>query len=156
MQTFTFIFIFMVVFTTAIQLWLSLKQAKHVMAHRHSVPDEFSDKITLEEHQKAADYTVAKGKFGRLQLFLGIVVLFLWTLGGGLEWIDSLWRGAEWGALATGVAVLISFSLISSLIDLPISLYNTFVLEEKFGFNKMTNKLFILDSIKALVLTFAI
>lgn len=156
MQTFTFIFIFMVVFTTAVQLWLSLKQAKHVMAHRHSVPDEFSDKLTLEEHQKAADYTVAKGKFGRLQLFLGIVVLFLWTLGGGLEWIDSLWRGAEWGALATGVAVLISFSLISSLIDLPVSLYNTFVLEEKFGFNKTTLKVFFVDMLKGAALSVVI
>ena len=146
----------MVVFTTAVQLWLSLKQAKHVMAHRHSVPDEFSDKLTLEEHQKAADYTVAKGKFGRLQLFLGIVVLFLWTLGGGLEWIDSLWRGAEWGALATGVAVLISFSLISSLIDLPVSLYNTFVLEEKFGFNKTTLKVFFVDMLKGAALSVVI
>ena len=156
MHTFTFLFIVMVVVTTGIQLWLSLRQAKHVTVHRPSVPDEFRDKITLEEHQKAADYTVAKGKFGRMQLLLGTVILFLWTLGGGLEWIDSLWRGAEWGALVTGVAVLISFSLISSLVDLPISLYNTFILEEKFGFNKTTLKVFFVDMLKGAALSLII
>lgn len=156
MHTFTFLFIIMVVVTTGIQLWLSLRQAKHVTVHRPSVPDEFRDKITLEEHQKAADYTVAKGKFGRMQLLLGTVILFLWTLGGGLEWIDSLWRGAEWGALVTGVAVLISFSLISSLVDLPISLYNTFILEEKFGFNKTTLKVFFVDMLKGAALSLII
>jgi len=156
MHTFTFLFIIMVVVTTGIQLWLSLRQAKHVTVHRPSVPDEFRDKITLEEHQKAADYTVAKGKFGRMQLLLGTVILFLWTLGGGLEWVDSLWRGAEWGALVTGVAVLISFSLISSLVDLPISLYNTFILEEKFGFNKTTLKVFFVDMLKGAALSLII
>ena len=156
MHTFTFLFIVMVVVTTGIQLWLSLRQAKHVTVHRPSVPDEFRDKITLEEHQKAADYTVAKGKFGRMQLLLGTVILFLWTLGGGLEWVDSLWRGAEWGALVTGVAVLISFSLISSLVDLPISLYNTFILEEKFGFNKTTLKVFFVDMLKGAALSLII
>jgi len=138
MHTFTFIFIFAVVVTLGVQLFLSLKQAKYVVAHRSAVPQEFADKITLEEHQKAADYTVAKGKFGRFQLLIGTIILFLWTLGGGLEWIDTLWRGSNWGMLATGVAVLISFSLISGIVDLPVSLYKTFVLEEKFGFNKTT------------------
>ncbi len=156
MHIFTFIFIFMVVATVGMQLWLSLRQAKHVADHRGAVPDEFADKITLEEHQKAADYTQAKGNFGRIELLLGTVILFLWTLGGGLEWLDNLWRGANWGPLTTGVAVIISFSLISSLIDLPSSLYNTFVIEEKFGFNKTTLKTFFVDMLKGAALSMVI
>ena len=111
MHIFTWIFIFAVIITAGVQLWLSLRQAKHVGDHRSAVPAEFADKVTLEEHQKAADYTKVKGSFGRLQLLIGTVVLFLWTLGGGLNWLDQLWRTADWGPLATGVAVLISFSL---------------------------------------------
>lgn len=142
----------MVVATTGMQLWLSLRQSKHVAAHRASVPEEFADKISLEEHQKAADYTQAKGDFGRVELLLGAVILFLWTLGGGLNWLDSLVRSFEWGPLTTGVAVIIGFSLISSLIDIPSSLYNTFVIEEKFGFNKSTLKIFFIDLLKGAAL----
>ena len=156
MQTFTFLFILMVLVTTGMQLWLSLRQAKHVKQHRPAVPEEFADKITLEEHQKAADYTEAKGKFGRLNLLVGAVVLFLWTLGGGLEWLDSFWRGVSWGPLATGVAVLLSFSVVSSLIDIPSSLYSTFVIEEKFGFNKTTIKVFFIDMVKGTLLSLVI
>jgi len=156
MHIFTWLFIFAVVITTGVQLWLSLRQAKHVSDHRPAVPAEFADKVTLEEHQKAADYTKVKGNFGRLQLLLGTVVLFLWTLGGGLNWLDQLWRSADWGPLATGVAVLISFSLISSLIDLPSSLYSTFNIEERFGFNKSTLKTFFVDMLKGAALSLVI
>ncbi len=156
MHTFTFIFILFVVVTAGIQLWLSLRQAKHVANHRAAVPDEFSDKITLDEHQKAADYTKTKGNFGRIELLLGTVILFLWTLGGGLEWLDNLWQGTNWGPLATGVAVLLSFSVISSLIDIPSSLYSTFVIEEEFGFNKTSIKTFFVDMAKGTALSLVI
>jgi len=156
MHIFTWLFIFAVVITTGVQLWLSLRQAKHVADHRSAVPAEFTDKVTLEEHQKAADYTKVKGNFGRLQLLLGTVVLFLWTLGGGLNWLDQLWRTAEWGPLVTGVAVLISFSVISGLIDVPSSLYSTFNIEERFGFNKSTLKTFFIDMIKGTALSMVI
>ena len=156
MNTFTLLFILMVFVTLAVQLWLSFRQAKHVSEHRPSVPEEFADKVTLEEHQKAADYTLTKGKFGRLQLVIGTVVLFIWTLFGGLEWLDQSWREANWGPLATGVAVLLSFTLISSLVDIPASLYNTFVIEEKFGFNKTSLKTFIIDMLKGTALSLVI
>lgn len=156
MHTFTYIFILMVVVTMGMQLWLSFRQAAHVSKHRAAVPEEFQDKITLEEHQKAADYTLTKGKFGRLQLFIGTAVLFIWTLLGGLEWLDQLWREANWGPLATGVAVLLSFTLISSLVDIPASLYSTFVIEEKFGFNKTTLKTFFVDMFKGTALSLII
>ena len=156
MQTFTLLFIFMVLVTTGMQLWLSLRQEKHVKDHRSAVPDEFTDKVTLDEHQKAADYTQTKGQYGRFDLLLGAVVLFLWTFGGGLESLDNLWRGASWGPLATGVAVLLSFSMISSMLDIPSSLYNTFVIEEKFGFNKTTLKVYFIDMLKGTALSLVI
>jgi len=146
----------MVVATTGVQIWLSLRNAKHVADHRAAVPEEFADKITLSEHQKAADYTLSKGSFGRFGLLLSTIVLFLWTLGGGLSWLDNIVRSFEWSPLITGVAVIIGFSIISSLIDLPTSLYNTFVLEEKFGFNKSTLKVFFVDMLKGAALSIII
>lgn len=156
MHTFTFIFLALLIITTGVQLWLSLRNAKHVAQHRSAVPEEFADKITLEEHQKAADYTRTKGSFGRFNLILGAVVLLLWTLGGGLEILDNAIRSFSWGPLTTGVAVIIGFSLISSIIDIPTSLYSTFVIEEKFGFNKSTIKVFIIDMLKGAALSVVI
>nr|CAA6830658.1 MAG: Peptidase M48 [uncultured Thiotrichaceae bacterium] len=152
MQTFTIIFFVFLVITTLLQLWLSLRQKQHVSQHRAVVPEAFEGKITLDEHQKAADYTLEKGNFGRIELALGFVVLLVWTLGGGLNWLDQLWRGFEWGPLWTGTAVILSMTLISGIIDLPASLYRTFVLEEKFGFNKMTLKTLAVDTVKGVVL----
>lgn len=152
MQTFTLIFLVFLFASTLVQIWLSLRQKQSVQSHRASVPEAFIDKVSLAEHQKAADYTLAKGKFGRIQLILGIVVLLAWTLGGGLEWLDQAWRSAGWGPLLTGTAVILSMTFISSLIDLPSSLYSTFVLEERFGFNKTTLKIFVVDMLKGTAL----
>ena len=156
MQTFTLIFIFFLIISTGMQLWLSLRQARHVAQHRSTVPEEFSDKITLQEHQKAADYTRAKGSFGRFNLLLSAAILLLWTFGGGLNWLDTVIRSFEWSPLTTGVAVIIAFSLISSLIDIPSSVYSTFVIEEKFGFNKLTAKVFTIDMLKGAALSVVI
>ncbi len=152
MQTFTVVFLAFLLASALVQLWLSLRQKQHVSQHRSRVPTAFSDKITLQEHQKAADYTLAKGNFGRIELMLGFVVLLVWTLGGGLEWLDQIWRSAGWGPLLTGTAVILSMMLIGSVIDMPASLYRTFVLEEKFGFNKTNMKTFVIDLLKGTAL----
>ncbi len=156
MHTFTLIFILLLIITTSMQLWLSLRQAKHVAQHRSAVPKEFAETITLEEHQKAADYTRAKGNFGRFGLLLSAVILLLWTFGGGLNWLDTIVRSFEWSPLMTGVAVIITFSLISSIIDIPSSLYSAFVIEEKFGFNTLTAKVFFMDMLKGAALSVVI
>ncbi len=156
MNTYTWIFIIPFVITLAMQLWLSFRQSSNVKKYRGAVPEEFADKVTLEEHQKAADYTVAKGRFGRLELVLSSVILLLWTLGGGLNLLDQWLRSFGWGDLATGVALILSFTLISSLIDIPASLYRNFVLEEKFGFNKLTLKTFFVDLLKNMILSLVI
>lgn len=152
MQSFTLIFLVFLFASTGVQIWLSLRQKQAVQSHRSAVPAAFIDKVSLAEHQKAADYTLAKGKFGRIQMLLGVIVLLAWTLGGGLDWLDQAWRSLGWGALWTGTAVILSMTFISSLIDLPSSLYSTFVLEERFGFNKTTFKIFVVDMLKGTAL----
>ncbi|MFN3786292.1 MAG: M48 family metallopeptidase, partial [Thiothrix sp.] len=153
MQTFTIIFLAVLFTTTLLQLYLSLRQQRHVSRHRAKVPAPFAGKIGLHEHQKAADYTLAKGRVERVAIVLGLVMLLAWTLGGGLEWLDQQWRSLGWNALYTGTAVLISLVLIGSLLDLPLSLYRTFVLEARFGFNKMTPTTFVTDMLKGAALT---
>ena len=156
MHTYTWIFILPFIITLGLQLWLSFRQGAHVNKHRSAVPDEFAGKISLEEHQKAADYTVAKGGFGRIELLLGSILLLLWTLGGGLNLLDQWLRTFNLGDITTGVAVILSFTLISSLVDIPASLYSNFVIEEKFGFNKLTIKTFFVDLLKNTALSLVI
>lgn len=156
MQTFTWIFLLFLVASTLTQLYLSLRQRNYVAAHRQAVPAAFSDKISLAEHQKAADYTIAKGQLGRLELGIGLLILLGWTLGGGFNALDQFWRSFGWSELLTGTAVIISLLLISSLLDVPLSLYRTFVLEKKFGFNKMTTKTFWVDLLKGMGLSLAL
>ena len=156
MQTFTYIFLGFLLASTLVQLYLSLRQKAYVSQHRAAVPAPFADKITLTEHQKAADYTLAKGGLGRLESGIGLVLLLLWTLGGGLNWLDQFWRGFGWGELLTGAAVIISFSMIGSLLDIPASLYRTFVLEQRFGFNNMTAQTFVTDLLKGTALALVI
>jgi len=131
-----------------LKFWLSSRQIRHVAQHRGQVPAAFAQTITLAAHQKAADYTVAKARVGLVEMALGAVVLLGWTLLGGLsvlnQWLAP-WLGA---GLVQQLALLACFALISGLIDLPLSLYQTFVLEEQFGFNKTTFKLWLLDMVK--------
>ncbi|MEN9501302.1 MAG: hypothetical protein RI964_587 [Pseudomonadota bacterium] len=156
MQSFTYIFLGFLVASTVVQLYLSLRQKAHVSLHRSAVPSPFTDKITLAEHQKAADYTLAKGDFGRIESGIGLVLLLLWTLGGGLDVLDQFWRGFGWGELATGTAVIVSFLVLGSLLDIPAGWYRTFVLEQRFGFNKMTPAMFISDLLKSTALALVI
>ncbi|HRJ51499.1 MAG TPA: M48 family metallopeptidase [Candidatus Thiothrix moscowensis] len=156
MHTFTYLFLAFLLASTLVQVYLSLRQKQHVSQHRSAVPDPFAGKVTLAEHQKAADYTLAKGSVGRIDLLLGLVILLVWTLGGGLDWLDKLWRSMGWSELYTGTAVIISLMLIGSLLEIPVSLYRTFVLEERFGFNKMTPVMFVTDLLKGTALTLLI
>lgn len=156
MNTFTPIFLLALFIATAIQLWLSLRQVRHVRGHRSTVPPAFADKVTLTEHQKAADYTVAKQYFGWIEIAAGVVILLAWTLGGGLNWIDQLWRSTGYSNLLTGTLVIISVMLISAAMDIPASLYRTFVLEARFGFNQSTPAVFMADLLKGLLLTLLI
>lgn len=151
-HNFTLLFLAMLGISTLMRLYLSQRQINHVAKNRANVPDSFSDNITLEDHQKAADYTTTKVKFGRLPLFYEIILLLAWTLGGGLEWLDHNILTLELSPILTGITVILVYTFISSLLDLPFSIYNTFVIEEKFGFNRTTIKTFIVDMVKGSVL----
>jgi len=148
MHTFTLIFLAMLALSTLMRVYLSQRQISHIASHRNQVPAAFAENISLEDHQIAADYTTAKVKFGRLPLFYEIALLLIWTLGGGLNWLDQMLSQYELGPIFTGIAVILLYTFISSLLDLPFSLYSTFVIEEKFGFNRTTFKTFVVDMVK--------
>jgi len=152
LHVFTLLFLAMLLISTLIRLYLSQRQINHVGDHRAKVPESFADNISLEDHQKAADYTTAKVRFGRLPLIYEVLLLLIWTLGGGLDWLDRNIIALELSPILTGISVILIFTIISSLLDLPFSIYNTFVIEEKFGFNRTTIKTFIIDMIKGSVL----
>lgn len=152
MHTFTLIFLTFLIASIITKIWLSHRQVSHIKAHRERVPDAFAEKISLEDHRKAADYSVAKLGFGRIMLAWETLWLLLWTLGGGISWIDGWWQLQDLSELWTGIAVIATLVVITSLLDMPFSLYSTFVIEEKFGFNKTTLKIWLSDRAKGAVL----
>lgn len=153
---FTWLFLAFLLFSFGFGTFLSWRHMTHVRAHRDAVPAEFQDAISLESHQKAADYTIARKQLGLIESFFDAGLLLTLTLGGGLfliyEFASGLVSGSYWLGLATFGALM----LVSSLISTPFDLYRTFVIEAKFGFNKMTWKLYLLDTAKGLLLSAAI
>jgi STE24 endopeptidase len=135
-----------------VKFWLLTRQNRHVALHRHSVPDDFQGSITLAEHQKAADYTLAKSKMAMIDLCLETVLLVAWTLLGGLDWLNRFWLTTLGAGLQQELALMLSFMLIGGLLSLPLSWYQTFVIEERFGFNQSTLSLWLSDLVKGLVL----
>ncbi len=150
-NAFTLIFLIATFAYVITLLWLNIRQGKAVAASFDAVPGEFDANITLAEHQKAAKYTQAKLQVNHAEVVFSTIVLLIWTLGGGLNWLDGVWQ-AQTSSLYTGVGFIVSLMLIGSVIDLPFSLYRTFVLEQKFGFNKTDAKTFIGDLLKGLLL----
>ncbi len=132
-----------------LKFWLSSRQIRHVAQHRANVPEAFASTITLASHQKAADYTLAKARLGLLEMTLGAAILLGWTLLGGLSWLNHIVLAWFESGMAQQLVLLLAFVAIGSVIELPVSLYQTFVLEERFGFNKMTLKLWLIDLVKS-------
>ncbi len=138
-----------------LRLWLIRRQIAHVHAHRPRVPEQFAERIALPAHQKAADYCITRSHFGRLTLAVETGLLLGLTLGGGLQWLHGFWS-LRLDGLGYGVALIFSVMLISALVDLPLAFYRQFVIEEKFGFNRMTPKLFLIDLLKEALLAVCI
>lgn len=153
MSLFTSIFILFLVASTLCRLWLSLRQTRHVSAHRAQVPAPFTRQISLEDHQKAADYTNAKAQLGRMETVYDALLLVGWTVGGGIALMQSLVDTTGLTGLFSGVAMIIAVLILSSLLSLPFSIAQTFGIEARFGFNRSTAALFIADMLKGLVLT---
>jgi STE24 endopeptidase len=153
MSAFSLLFATALLISLGTRFWLSTRQARHVAAHRDTVPDAFAATVPLAAHQKAADYTLARGRLGMLAMSVGAAVLLGWTLLGGLDALNVAVREAvepRFGALAYQLALVAAFAAISGLLDLPFELYRTFRLEQRFGFNRMTWRLYLADSLKGL------
>ncbi|CAM3494920.1 M48 family metallopeptidase [Polaromonas hydrogenivorans] len=149
---FTALFSALLVLGLVTKFYLATRQIRHVAQHRNKVPAAFASTITLQSHQKAADYTIAKTRLGMLEMAFAAAVLLGWTLLGGLDTLNqALMRSglADYGSLLPQLVLLAAFGLISGLLDLPFALYKTFRLEERFGFNKMTFKLWLADLVKS-------
>lgn len=152
MNTFSIIFLSVLAIGTSLQFWLGWRQIKSVQNHQNVVPQAFSKKISLKDHQRAAAYTLTKTYFGQLMIFIDALLLLGWTLGGGLEFLDQSWRSLGGTSWWTGIVVVMNVMLLSSLLSLPASLYSTFRIEAQFGFNRSTVKLFVIDFVKSLIL----
>jgi STE24 endopeptidase len=152
----TWLFLAALAAATATQLWLARRQIRYVWAHRHAVPEMFADAISLTSHQKAADYTVAKARVEIVEVALGAVALLALTLGGLIDWFGAQWsRVFEPQGIAHGVSLCASVAVLLAALGLPFSIYRTFVLESRFGFNRMTPRLFVVDLIKQAILAAA-
>jgi STE24 endopeptidase len=138
-----------------VQFWLATRQMRHVAAHRERVPPAFAATVTPGAHRKAADYTLAKGRFGMVQTAIGGTVLVGWTLLGGLDALSGLLHATvlpQWGPMAYQLALIAVFVLIGGLIELPFDAWSTFRIEQQFGFNRMTLRMWVVDMLKGVAL----
>jgi len=149
--TLSLAFAVMLIASMLVKFWLATRQMRHVVAHRGRVPSAFAGRISLQAHQRAADYTLAKGRLGLLSMALAAAVLLGWTLLGGLDTLNVTLRDAlqpRFGAMSYQLALLAAFALISGVLDLPLDVVATFRLEQRYGFNRMTWRLYVLDLLK--------
>ena len=145
------IFAMALLLSLAAKFWLATRQMRHVAAHSQQVPAAFAGAVTLQSHRRAAGYTLAKGRFGLLATAFGTLVLLGWTLLGGLDALNQALLGAvqpRFGDMAYQLTLLAAFALVGGLLELPLELYSTFRIEQRFGFNRITPKLFAIDLLK--------
>jgi STE24 endopeptidase len=156
MNSFTLAFVIALGAATGAKLWLSARQRRHVRAHRDSVPASFAARVPLAQHRKAADYTDAAARLEMAEAVFQCALALVWTLGGALNVVDARWRAVELGPVATGVCVILTVLLANAILHLPFSVYRTFVIEQRFGFNHTRPALFVTDYLKSGALTLMI
>ena len=140
----------------ALKYWLNARQVRHVARHRSAVPVDYADTVSLADHQKAADYTLAKARLSLLGMALDAALLLGWTLLGGLDALNQLLLGWMAPGLNQQLALVLGFALVGGLIGLPLSLVQTFGVEQRFGFNKVTPALWLSDLVKGVLLGLAL
>jgi STE24 endopeptidase len=149
---FSILFVTALAVTTFIQLWLASRHLGHIAANRTEVPVAFRDRIDLEAHQKAADYTSARTRLAMLETLFEALVVLGFTLGGGIQWLAAFSQHTFSSAIPQGIALIASALLVSGILEAPFNLYRTFAIEARFGFNKMTLMLYVADALKGLML----
>ncbi len=155
-MTFTLIFLAALALSAATRCWLALRHIRHIRAHRDSVPAEFADRVSLESHRKAADYSIAKTRLGHLGILVETALLLAFTLGGGIEALSGWWVGLLGRGLWQGAALILSVFALSAVMELPLGYYRAFGIDARFGFNKMTVALFFTDLAKQVLLGLAV
>ena len=156
MTAWTVLFLAIVTGGLALQLWLARRQGACIRAHADRVPEAFADRISLADHRRAADYSLARLAVGRWDLLLSATVLLGWTLGGGLDALARSLAAVGLDGIWHGVALILGLILIGGLIELPLSIWRTFGIEQRFGFNRNTPLGFVRDKALGLVLTLAL
>ena len=150
--TFTLVFTSLLVINLLIKFWLANRQMRHVAMHRAAVPEAFASVIDIAAHQKAADYTLTKLRLGHWDLALDSAMLVMWTLLGGLGFLDHVLLDLIGPGMWQQIGLVVCFILISALVSLPLSYIQTFHIEQSFGFNRMTLGLWLSDMLKGLLL----
>jgi STE24 endopeptidase len=145
---FSVLFVFFFMLTLVLRYWLASRHMRHVLLHRDHVPAEFAAKIPLAAHQKAADYTIAKTRLGLFAALWGGLVLIGFTLLGGLQALSALVLQATGPGMVHQIGLVVAFTVVSGVLDLPFDYYRQFVLEQRFGFNKMSLRLWLADMLK--------
>lgn len=148
---FSLLFITALLLTTGTKLWLARRHLAHVTRHRDAVPAAFQESIALDAHQKAADYTAAKTRLALYASSFDALMLLAFTLGGGIQFVADFWQARLDAPITLGIALIVSVMMLTSLLELPFSLYRTFVIEARFGFNKMTFSLYLVDAFKGML-----
>lgn len=153
---FTYCFLAFLLCSVSIRFWLANRHIRHVRRHRNAVPPQFAHQLSLEAHQKAADYTVTRVQLGIVSLLVDHAVLLVMTIFGGLQWLSANLGDYLGHGMRFQIGLIAAFSILTSLIDLPFDLYRQFVIEERFGFNRMTWKLYLIDTLKSSAIGVAI
>ncbi len=156
MNAFTALFVIALLSAYAIEFWLLRRHLAYVADHRQAVPDAFRERISLEAHRKAADYTLAKGKVATASHLVTAALLLLFTLGGGIDRLAALWNLTELSPILAGTGLILSTLLLMQLIELPLGVYQTFSVEQRFGFNRTTARQYLKDLGLQLLLTLAL
>ena len=148
----SYVFLALLSLQVALEAWLSTRQLRAVRRHRDRVPDAFAGRISPEAHRRAADYTLALTRLAMITTSYSALLVLAWTLGGGLEALDRMWRQWSPGPILGGTGLILGLFLINGLLELPFSVYRTFVIEKRFGFNRTTPGLFVADLVKGVLL----
>lgn len=152
---FGILFVCVLGLATALRLWLGARHVRYVQAHRARVPAQFSHDVSLEAHQRAADYTIAKTRLSLISIVVDAVLVLWLTLGGGVQRLYDIAAGGFGGEITRGLVLIALLSIVTTLVELPLGLYRTFRIEERFGFNKMTLRLYWIDFAKNAALAIA-
>lgn len=149
MNALTIVFATAVAIAALTRLWLARRQIRAVAAGRAHVPAPFAGEIHIDNHRKAADYTLAKTRFQQVVVSYHALLVLAWTIGGGLNFVDTLWRAASSPPIITGLGVIATVAVVNTMLGLPFAWYRTFVIEQRYGFNHTGTRLFITDLLKS-------